>query len=635
LEHDVASGEVIVDGTRHSVSATTVTLSASNADPRKDVIYVDSTGTVAVASGTPAPAKPSGETGRDTYQPSPPDLSGTAACPLAEIWVGGGVTDTGSTDISDRRVFADITAGSVDAQSISLNDEAIQRVGPQQRLYVGLREGLVGHWPLDDASTGLEDTVNDNDISITGTATVVSGGGAFGDGVRLGDADYGTINHGGALSVEDGDFTISVFVRAPNLDAGGNSTGIVQKKDQSGVSDSEMSYGLGHSWGANRRGQIACLYGDGSTVNNIAFGTDTPENPVGEGPLHHIAYVYDSTGNRVTLYVNGSARDTGSFATSPIQNTSSVTVGAHINGSGVSNFVNDVILSDLRIYDRQLSLSEIRTLSRLPFRESPTFRVQRREKQFSGAQAGPVYRYDDSKTDPHRLLIKDRTESGNPVELHTSSDLETWTEAASGLFSGYANSDSTEPSDYVYDGSTYYVYATDDTNGTTEVFTGSDWTSLTHDSEAVSDPDCGAFRDDDGITHIYAEDADFPDSSGFGSDKISHWTADTPNGSFTEQDTAVDLTDVPWHTGDPDIEQIDGDYWMFTDNTMNHAHYGTALYRSTDLYTWELIDEQIKDYKAGDLEVASYPDGLIGFCELDGGPQGGISIWDVFGPREW
>jgi hypothetical protein len=119
LEHDVASGEVIVEGTRHSVSATTVTLSAANSDPRKDVIYVDSTGSVAVAEGTTASAKPSGETGRDTYQPSPPDLSGTAACPLAEIWVGGGVSDTGGSDISDRRVFADITAGSVDAQSVS------------------------------------------------------------------------------------------------------------------------------------------------------------------------------------------------------------------------------------------------------------------------------------------------------------------------------------------------------------------------------------------------------------------------------------------------------------------------------------------------------------------------------------
>jgi|GEM_PF-3652127 len=125
MEIDVASGEAIVAGSRVSVSTTTLTLTSSNTDPRKDVIYIDSAGVPQVATGTAAPAAPSGETGRDTYQPQPPDLSATDAAVVAEVWVAGGTGDTGSGDISDRRVFADIVAGSVDAQSASIGSTRI------------------------------------------------------------------------------------------------------------------------------------------------------------------------------------------------------------------------------------------------------------------------------------------------------------------------------------------------------------------------------------------------------------------------------------------------------------------------------------------------------------------------------
>ncbi|MFC7174046.1 hypothetical protein ACFQL0_13145 [Haloplanus litoreus] len=99
------------------MSATTLTLSASNSDPRKDVLYIDSEGTPQVAEGHTAPAQPSGETRRDTYQPRPADLSATDAAVVAEVWVGGGVSDTASGDISDRRVFADIRVGDIVSDS--------------------------------------------------------------------------------------------------------------------------------------------------------------------------------------------------------------------------------------------------------------------------------------------------------------------------------------------------------------------------------------------------------------------------------------------------------------------------------------------------------------------------------------
>jgi len=123
MEIDVDNGTVAVAGTRHNVGATTVTLSASQSDPRKDVIYVDSSGAVQVAEGQAKPARPQGQTGRDTYQPLPSDLSQMDATPLAEIWVGAGVSDITSGDVSDRRQFADLSAANADVESLSTEEQ--------------------------------------------------------------------------------------------------------------------------------------------------------------------------------------------------------------------------------------------------------------------------------------------------------------------------------------------------------------------------------------------------------------------------------------------------------------------------------------------------------------------------------
>jgi hypothetical protein len=125
MEIDVDNGTVAVAGTRHSVGATTVTLSASQTDPRKDVIYVDSSGAVQVAEGKAKPARPEGQTGRDTYQPLPPDLSQMDATPLAEVWVGADVSDIASGDVSDRRQFGDLTANTADVESLSTDEATI------------------------------------------------------------------------------------------------------------------------------------------------------------------------------------------------------------------------------------------------------------------------------------------------------------------------------------------------------------------------------------------------------------------------------------------------------------------------------------------------------------------------------
>lgn len=119
LEVDVASGEVVVDGSEVTVGAQTVTLAAGDGDPRKDVLYVDASGTVQTAPGTPAPAEPSGEIRRQTYQPQPTDLSGMAGVPIAEVWVDAGASSVTSDDISDRRLLLGVGSTSVDPGGLS------------------------------------------------------------------------------------------------------------------------------------------------------------------------------------------------------------------------------------------------------------------------------------------------------------------------------------------------------------------------------------------------------------------------------------------------------------------------------------------------------------------------------------
>ena len=105
----VASGDVVVDGTDHSVSATNVGIDSASNNPRKDVVYVDGNGAVQVAKGQEAEPLPVDEdTGthairEHAYSPSPPDLSGMAAVPIAEIWVDNEASSLEAADIRDRR----------------------------------------------------------------------------------------------------------------------------------------------------------------------------------------------------------------------------------------------------------------------------------------------------------------------------------------------------------------------------------------------------------------------------------------------------------------------------------------------------------------------------------------------------
>jgi len=102
----VHPGECICKaGWKEFTSDTNVSLDAADAtNPRKDLIIVDSSGTITKVTGTPEAANPSDKTGPETSAPKPPNIP-SGAVVLAEIWVAAGATSITNSDITDRRVL--------------------------------------------------------------------------------------------------------------------------------------------------------------------------------------------------------------------------------------------------------------------------------------------------------------------------------------------------------------------------------------------------------------------------------------------------------------------------------------------------------------------------------------------------
>lgn len=156
LEVDVASGTATVGESSGVVdtvtlgSTTTITLDAADGtNPRKDVVYIDTSGTLQKETGTAGAANPSGNTRFNTFEPEPPFPS-TAGAILAEVWVAAGATSLQSADVRDRRMPAD-----------AVGDRAVYRTG--------FVDDLAGGWDVRaDSWQDIQDAVSD-----LGSGTVV------------------------------------------------------------------------------------------------------------------------------------------------------------------------------------------------------------------------------------------------------------------------------------------------------------------------------------------------------------------------------------------------------------------------------------------------------------------------------
>lgn len=100
----VSSGTVLVDGADVSVGSQSVGIDAPNDTPRKDIVYVDSSGSAVVAKGTAEAKDPPSADWRDSFRPVPPSLSDAPGTPLVEVWVPPDATAIDSDNLQSRRI---------------------------------------------------------------------------------------------------------------------------------------------------------------------------------------------------------------------------------------------------------------------------------------------------------------------------------------------------------------------------------------------------------------------------------------------------------------------------------------------------------------------------------------------------
>jgi len=121
---DVSSGAAIVNGSLYELSSSSnvVLTNADASNPRKDIIIINSSGTLTKVDGSAEAAQPSGQTGTDTYRPKPADIPSNAII-LAEVWRATNDNTVADADITDRRVFIRMMTGDADYTIIKGTNE--------------------------------------------------------------------------------------------------------------------------------------------------------------------------------------------------------------------------------------------------------------------------------------------------------------------------------------------------------------------------------------------------------------------------------------------------------------------------------------------------------------------------------
>lgn len=117
---DVDAGEVLRGDPSApvTVNAQTVSIDTPGSEPRKDILYVDSTGTVLVEKGKPQSAYPEDKRAEMTQFPAPSDFAAGPETILTEIYVDPNREEIKSDDVVDRRFFASAAFASADIEEI-------------------------------------------------------------------------------------------------------------------------------------------------------------------------------------------------------------------------------------------------------------------------------------------------------------------------------------------------------------------------------------------------------------------------------------------------------------------------------------------------------------------------------------
>lgn len=236
----------------------------------------------------------------------------------------------------------------------------------------------------------------------------------------------------------------------------------------------------------------------------------------------------------------------------------------------------------------------------------------------------------------HRVVMGEPGAGGARSLYKASPDFQAWTLVKTNWMSAAGEGGVWTFQDATWDGGRFLLYQNDGTDTSTAVWTGTpadvENETITRVGQVLANAgDCGAFYDAaSGLVHIYAEDSASPFGS-VSSSRLLHYT--TPPGNLTDATfvgVAID-TGGAWGTGDPDVFEHDGSYWLIADYTEDHPTYWVALYRSTDLTNWSLVEKRWSaetGVHGGDWDVIRTAGGMFALGEFAHSGNG-VGLWAI------
>lgn len=207
-----------------------------------------------------------------------------------------------------------------------------------------LTVGLVAHWKLDESSgTNAEDSAGNHDGTLTNGPTWTSG--QLNGALRLdGSNDYVNVPHDATLSLTNA-FTFTAWIKPSSL-SGYN---VILAK---GATASTMNYYLATY---NNQLLVEYAYGGGTVFDALSGALALQSNV-----WQHVAASYNAATQQVVFYLGGVEVKRVTATSTPLTNTSALTIGQGPYGTS-ENWPGN--LDDIRVYDRALDSAEVMQLA--------------------------------------------------------------------------------------------------------------------------------------------------------------------------------------------------------------------------------------------------------------------------------
>jgi hypothetical protein len=212
--------------------------------------------------------------------------------------------------------------------------------------------GLVGWWNFDEGSgtSAADSSGGGNTGTLTNGPTWTTSGKINGALTFNGTNQYVSIPDAAALRLS-GSWTVTTWVNPSALPSSGNIALLASKSTSVGTNYDLVidngRYNAGLGWAVDFNSSGCCDDHFAKYVTSISTGT-----------WYHVAGVYDSVGQTVTLYLNGMSVASSSVAGSPPESSIGGNLAIGAIGTGL-NFYTAGTIDDTRVYSRALTASEV------------------------------------------------------------------------------------------------------------------------------------------------------------------------------------------------------------------------------------------------------------------------------------